>query len=89
MVLNKNLKKILDWSSRDLNDLISSIIATRMTRFTLQVSNLSTICFRLGLRKNWSGFENFVNIARTKVEAVHKFEMLALCEGTQSIFIYL
>ena len=57
MVLNKNLKKILDWSSRDLNDLISSIIATRMTRFTLQVSNLSTICFRLGLRKNWSGFE--------------------------------
>lgn len=57
MVLNKNLKKILDWSSRDLNDLISSIIATRMTRFTLQVTNLGTICFRLVLRKNWSGFE--------------------------------
>lgn len=29
MVLNKNLKKILDWSSRDLNDLISAIIATK------------------------------------------------------------
>ena len=54
MVVNKNLKKILDWSSRDLNDLISAIIATRMTRFTPQVTNLGTICFRLEkLKRIW------------------------------------